>query len=66
MAVDQVQQREQEDPDDVDEVPVQAGDLDRRVVLGGELALAAPDRSDQVRMPTPIIMCSACRPVMAK
>ena len=29
VAIDEIQQREQEDPDDVDEVPVQAGDFDR-------------------------------------
>src|ERR1700692_2365302 len=32
---DQVQQREQEDPDDVHEVPVQADALERVVPLGG-------------------------------
>src|SRR5215469_16003943 len=39
MAVNQVQQREQENPDDIDEVPVKARDIDRRVVIGGVDAL---------------------------
>ena len=33
-AADQVQQREQENPHDVDEVPVEAGHFDGRVVVG--------------------------------
>src|SRR5689334_3264501 len=33
MAADEIQQREEENPDDVDEVPVEAGDFDRSVVL---------------------------------
>ena len=33
MPLDQIEQREQEDPDDVDEVPVEAEDFDRRVPL---------------------------------
>src|SRR5687767_3728301 len=37
VVADQVKQREQEDPDNVDEVPVEAGDFDRRVVLGVEM-----------------------------
>src|SRR5262245_26535958 len=39
VAVNQVQQREQVDPDDIHEVPVQAGDIHRCHVLGRELAL---------------------------
>ncbi len=38
MPVDQVQQWEQVDPDDVDEVPVQAADFERRVIFGREPA----------------------------
>src|SRR5947208_1147678 len=34
----QVQQRQQEDPHDIDEVPVQGQDLDRHVVQGREPA----------------------------
>ena len=34
VPADQIEQREQEDPDDVDEVPVEAADLDRAGVLG--------------------------------
>ena len=37
-SANQVEQREQEDPDEVDEVPVEAGDLDRRVLARAELA----------------------------
>src|SRR3954466_14898649 len=33
MTVNQVQQREQENPNDIDEVPVEADELDGRVVL---------------------------------
>src|SRR5689334_6925696 len=40
VAVDQVQKRKQEDPDDVDEVPVEAGDVDGSVVIGGKATLA--------------------------
>src|SRR6516225_397616 len=36
VAPDQVEQGEEEDPHDVDEVPVQARDLDRRVVAGAD------------------------------
>src|SRR6476659_7540038 len=36
---DQVEQREEEDPDDVDEVPVEPGHLDGRVPLGRVAAL---------------------------
>src|SRR4029453_6921145 len=38
VPLDQIEQREKEDPDDVDEVPVQAEDLDRRVPFLRELA----------------------------
>ena len=38
---DQVEQREEEDPDQVDEVPVQRAQLDRHVVVGRVLALAS-------------------------
>ena len=41
---DQVEQRKQENPHDVDEVPVEAADLDRAVVLGGDRA--APGQPD--------------------
>src|SRR6476660_2662525 len=37
---DQVEEREEEDPDDVDEVPVEAAHLDRRRVRGPEAAAA--------------------------
>src|SRR5438874_3282965 len=36
MSPDQVQEWKQEYPDDIHEVPVQAADLDRAVVLGGD------------------------------
>src|SRR5204863_8131031 len=44
MVRDQVEEREQEDPDDVHEVPVEAGDLHRRVVERPEAALPGPPR----------------------
>ena len=44
MAVDEVQEREQEDPDDVDEVPVEPEELDRDVPLLRERPLDAPSR----------------------
>src|SRR5689334_2028076 len=36
VAVDQIQQRKQVNPDDVDKVPVKSDHVDRRVVLGSE------------------------------
>src|SRR5262249_50655613 len=36
VAADQVEEGKEEDPDDVDEVPVEPGDLDRRVVGGAD------------------------------
>src|SRR5437764_15301498 len=36
MSIDQIEQRKKINPDDVDEVPVEAADFNRRVVLGGE------------------------------
>src|SRR5688572_19125765 len=44
--VDQIQQREQEDPYDVDEVPVEAGHLHRRVPRGREAALVGHPGND--------------------
>src|SRR5437868_8779631 len=38
-APDQIQQREQEDPYNIDEVPIQAADFHRREIVGVELAL---------------------------
>src|SRR5829696_6321793 len=46
---DEIEEREQEDPHQIDEVPVKAHDLDRRVPLRGELPLgghAGDDRHD--------------------
>src|SRR5512137_933852 len=43
-SLDQVEQREEEDPDEVDEVPVEAGELDRRRVARAELAAGGPHR----------------------
>src|SRR5581483_1674405 len=34
MAIDQIEQKEKEDPDDIDEVPVQSSDIDRGEILG--------------------------------
>src|SRR5712664_288952 len=38
VAIDQIQQREQENPNDIDEVPVEGDIFDRRVVLRREAA----------------------------
>src|SRR4051812_8714781 len=46
VAADQVEQREQEDPHDIDEVPVESCDLYRRVVVGVELPLPRHRRDD--------------------
>src|SRR5580704_19521706 len=42
MPSDEIEQREQEDPDDVDEVPVETADLDRVVVVRGDDAAGRP------------------------
>src|SRR5262249_43804218 len=42
MAADQVKQREQENPYDIDKVPVQAAQLHRRVVFPSELPSVGP------------------------
>ena len=42
VPVNQVKQREQVNPDDIDKVPVEAADLDRRVLLRSEASLARP------------------------
>src|SRR5271155_1099155 len=45
--VDQVKQRKQINPDNVDEVPVQAADLDRSVPLGSETSLPGHDEKPE-------------------
>src|SRR5438270_4461469 len=46
--VNEVEEREEKNPDDVDEVPVEAHDLDGAVVLGAEIAAPRPhDHPDQ-------------------
>ena len=65
VTIDEVQQREQEDPDDVDEVPVEAEQLDRRVPSGVNAPLRAMFMMHE-QQPMPMIMCSACMPVSAK
>ena len=42
--LDEVKQREEEDPDDIDEVPVETAVLNGRVVFARELALDGLDR----------------------
>src|SRR5215472_3959986 len=42
VPADQIQQREQEDPHNIDKVPVQAAQLHRRVVLAVKLSLRCP------------------------
>src|SRR6266850_1845848 len=47
-AVNEIEEGEEEDPDDVDEVPVQPHHLDRSVVLRAEMpAPGAPDEPEQ-------------------
>src|SRR5437870_3202774 len=46
MPANEVKEREQEDPYDVDEMPVQTADLDRRVVLGGDRAAPRQPQHD--------------------
>src|SRR5690242_12273444 len=41
-----VEDREERDPDDIDEVPVERSGFDRFVVVGGELAAHASDEDD--------------------
>jgi hypothetical protein len=38
VTVNQIQQREKENPNDIDEVPVQADHVDGRVIGGAELS----------------------------
>jgi len=38
VSSDQIEEREEKDPDDVDEVPVETGDLDRHVTLRRDAA----------------------------
>jgi hypothetical protein len=44
MSSDQVQQRKQKNPDDVDEMPVEARDLDGRRVRSSEAATPCHDQ----------------------
>src|SRR5436190_20226513 len=46
MPANQVEQRKQEDPDDVDEVPVETADLDRAVIPGGDRPVPRPAQHD--------------------
>src|SRR5258705_9797722 len=43
VSSEQIEQWKQENPDDVDEVPVEAADLNRAVVLGVDRAAPGPD-----------------------
>jgi hypothetical protein len=47
MPADQIQQREQINPDDIDQVPVQARVFDRRVVSRASNALSRPGRQSR-------------------
>src|SRR6202011_4411846 len=48
MPIDEIQQREQEQPHNIDEVPVQAEVLNRRNVSAGELTvIRAPGQPEQ-------------------
>src|ERR1043165_2705423 len=66
--VDQIEHREQEDPDDVDDVPVEADTLDGVVVAGTELAAASTDvEPDEERHPDQHVtgVDAGCAPVKA-
>src|SRR5208282_5000571 len=47
VPVNQIKQREQVNPDDVDEVPIEAADLDWSVPLGGEAAFPGHDQEPE-------------------
>ena len=66
MSTDQIQQREQEDPDNIDKVPVQAEVLDKGDVPVHVRRRASPSQIMHASSAMPIIMCSACMPVIAK
>ena len=63
---DQVDRGEDEDPHDVDEVPVEPGDLDRLATcsVGSRPCIERP-HSDSNQM-MPIVTCAPCRPVSTK
>src|SRR2546425_12378522 len=61
MTPDQIQKREQENPDDVDEVPVQTADLNRAVVLRVIVPRHAHHSIPRMN-PSPMTMCNPCRP----
>ena len=63
--MEQVDEREDDDPDHVDEVPVESGDLDRHRVLGAELALHRPNQSVSSQI-TPTVTCAPWYPVSTK
>jgi len=63
--VHEVEQGKQEDPHDVDEVPVQA-DISTGVYHSSENRPFHAIHATTLRMPKPITMCSACSPVIAK
>ena len=66
VAVDQIEQREQEDPDDIDEVPVEAAHVDRRVVLGAVTSLRTSASSRYSMIPRRSPCAGRAGPVMAK
>ena len=63
--VHEIQQREQEDPDDVNEVPVEA-DISTGVYHSGEKRLLCAIHAITLSNPKPMIMWVACRPVIRK
>ena len=65
MALHQVQQGVQEDPDEVDEVPVQRGDLQMARRLPRRARARARSRAWPARRCL-TIMCTACSPVITK
>jgi hypothetical protein len=63
MKPNQVQGRVEDDPDQVDEVPVVGGGFDAPVALGGVLA-AHPVAQMMPRKITPVSTWKACMPVI--
>ncbi len=65
MPTHQIKQRKQENPHDIDKMPIEPYQLDRRVVDRGK-ASAPALTIKAVSRANPIIICNACIPVMAK
>ena len=65
MPTQQIKQRKQKYPHDIDEMPIEPDQLDRRIVTEEKRPRRGlDDQSSQ--QANPMIMCNACIPVMAK